>query len=71
MLLGCYMYDFDQRRPISVERMRMQIETGYRWLREGRVAGLIFLATPNVDVDLEAVEWVRDWITRVGHEELE
>ncbi len=71
VLLGCYMYDFDQRRPLTVERMKMQVETGYRWLREGRVAGMIFLATPNMDVDLEAVEWTRKWIRRVGDEELE
>jgi hypothetical protein len=71
VLLGCYMYDFDQRRPLTVERMKTQVETGYRWLREGRVAGMIFLATPNVDVDLEAVEWTREWIRRVGDEELE
>jgi len=71
VLLGCYMYDFDQCRPLTVERMKMQVETGYRWLREGRIAGMIFLATPNVDVGLEAVEWTRDWIGRVGNEELE
>jgi hypothetical protein len=32
---------------------------------------MIFLATPNVDVGLEAVEWTRKWISRVGDEELE
>jgi hypothetical protein len=65
------MYDFDQRRPLTVQRMRMQVGTGYGWLCEGRVAGMIFLATPNVDVDLEAVEWTREWIRRIGDEELE
>lgn len=71
VLLGCYMYDFDRREPLSVERMKMQVETGYRWLREGRVAGMIFLATPNVDVGLEAVEWTRKWIAQHGDEPLE
>jgi hypothetical protein len=71
VLLGCYMYDFDQRRPLTVERMKMQVETGHRWLREGRIAAMIFLATPNVDVGLEAVEWTREWVRRVGDEELE
>jgi hypothetical protein len=66
VLLGCYMYDFDQRTPLPVERMKMQVELGHRWLREGRIAGMIFLSTPNVDVDLEAVEWTREWIARVG-----
>ena len=68
VLLGCYMYDFDQRKPLPVERMAMQVAVGYRWLREGRIAGMIFLATPNVDVGLEAVEWTREWIGEVGEE---
>ncbi|MBC8876480.1 MAG: hypothetical protein H8E44_44190 [Planctomycetes bacterium] len=70
VLLGCYMYDFDQRKSLPVERMKMQVELGYRWLREGRIAGMIFLATPNVDVGLEAVEWTREWIVQVGDEKL-
>ena len=71
VLLGCYMYDFDQRKPLPVERMKMQVELGRCWLCDGRIAGMIFLATPNVDVGLEAVEWTRQWIKRVGDEELE
>jgi len=66
VLLGCYMYDFDQRQPLTVERTKMQVELGHRWLREGRIAGMIFLATPNVDVGLEAVEWTKGWIANHG-----
>ena len=68
VLLGCYMYDFNQPKPLAVERMKMQVDLGYRWLREGRIAGMIFLATPNVDVGLEAVEWTQTWISQVGDE---
>lgn len=71
VLLGCYMYDFDQSKPLPVERMKMQVELGHRWLCDGRIAGMIFLATPNVDVGLEAVEWTRQWIVQMGDEELE
>jgi len=70
VLLGCYTYDFDQCKPLPVERMRMQVELGSGWLREGRIAGVIFLATPNVDVGLEAVEWTREWIAQFGDERL-
>ncbi len=68
--LGCYMYDFDACRPLPVEVMRQQTETGYGWLQQGRIQGMIFLATPNADVGLEAVEWTRQWITAVGDEPL-
>jgi len=71
VLLGCYMYDFHERKPLPVEGMKMQVESGYRWLREGRIAGMIFLATPNVDVGLAAAEPTREWIADAGDEELE
>ncbi len=66
VFLGCYMYDFADQRPLPVELMQQQTELGYRWLQQGRIQGLIFLATPNVDVDLEAVAWTRQWIARIG-----
>ena len=70
ILLGCYTYDFDESRPLPVARMKQQVELGHRWLREGRIAGMIFLATPNADLDLEAVHWTREWIARHGDERL-
>jgi hypothetical protein len=70
IFLGCYMFDFADRRPLDAEVMRRQTELGHGWLQSGRIAGIIFLATPNVDIGLEAVEWTRGWIGRVGHERL-
>ncbi len=69
-LLGLYMYDYGQRCPMPVEAMRMQCETALRWLRAGRIEGMIFLASCICDLELEAVEWTRDWIAKVGDEEL-
>jgi hypothetical protein len=68
VFLGCYMYDFADHRPLPVDLMQRQTGLGYRWLKEGRIQGMIFLATPNVDVDLEAVAWTRQWIAQVGDE---
>jgi hypothetical protein len=62
LYLGCYMYGFCESKPLPVALMRRQVELGCRWLNAGRIAGIIFLATPNVDVGLEAVEWTRQWI---------
>jgi hypothetical protein len=70
LYLGCYMYDFSQNKPLSVALMQRQVEQGYRWLRAGRIAGIIFLATANVDVGLEAVDWSRQWIRTHGDERL-
>jgi hypothetical protein len=70
LFLGCYMYDFDGRKPLSVDLMRYQTELGYRWLKEGRIAGMIFLATSNVDIGLEAVDWTRRWIQANGNQKI-
>ncbi len=68
---GCYMYDFNECKPMPIELMRRQTELGHRWLKAGRIRGMIFLATPNVDVGLEAVDWTREWIRRHSDETLE
>jgi hypothetical protein len=66
LFLGCYMYDFHASKPLPVALMQRQVELGYGWLKAGRIAGMIVLATPNVDVGLEAVEWTRRWINAEG-----
>jgi hypothetical protein len=65
-LLGCYMYDFGNRTALPVERMRHQCELGLRWLKDGRICGMIFLGNAVADVGLEAVAWSRHWIAEVG-----
>ncbi|MBN1343751.1 MAG: hypothetical protein JXQ73_13780 [Phycisphaerae bacterium] len=69
-LLGLYMYDYGAKGEMPVERMKRQCELGLRWLREGRIEGMIFLANTVADFDFEAVEWTRGWIARVGDEAL-
>jgi len=67
-VLGCYMWDYGEGRPMPLRRMAYQCETGLAWLREGRIDGMIFLASCICDMNLEAVEWTRQWIARVGEE---
>jgi hypothetical protein len=66
-VLGCYMWDYGGGgKTIPVEQMKFQCELGLRWLKEGRIAGMIFLASCICDMGLEAVEWSRRWIREVG-----
>ena len=37
-----------------------------KWLRQGRIEGMIFLAAGLCDLNLEAVNWSRSWIAQVG-----
>ena len=65
-LLGCYMWDYGKKRPMPVDLMKRQCETGLRWLREGRIEGMVFLASCICDLDLETVEWTRRWVVEEG-----
>ena len=65
-MLGCYMWDYPNSKPVSISNMEKQCETGLQWLIEGRIQGMIFLANTVCDLDLEVVEWTRRWIRKVG-----
>lgn len=65
-VLGCYMWDYGTKRPMPVDTMERQCELGLQWLRQGRIDGMIFLASCICDLNLEAVEWTRRWIAKAG-----
>jgi hypothetical protein len=69
-VLGCYLWDYGRKAPMPPDLMRHQCESGLRWLRQGRIEGIIFLASCLCDLDLEAVEWARGWVAQVGDEQL-
>jgi len=65
-VLGCYMWDYGPGQPMPLDRMIHQCETGLRWLRDGRIEGMILLASCICDLGLETVEWARQWIAAIG-----
>jgi hypothetical protein len=69
-ILGLYMYDYGAGKPMPVDLMEMQCEMGLRWLKEGRIEGMIFLASCICDLNLDAVEWTRSWIAKMGDQKI-
>ena len=70
ILLGCYTSDYDKKRTpwwtdLPVPTMQHQCEVGLRWLREGRIEGIIIYGTA-MDLNWKSVEWARAWIQKVG-----
>ncbi len=65
-ILGCYMYDYGTGQELPIDLMQYQCEKGLEWLTEGRIEGMIFLASCICDLNLKAVEWTRQWIAQVG-----
>lgn len=60
------MFDNGDNKPMTVERMQGQWELGLKWLRKGKIDGMIFLASNICDRDLLGVEWTRQGIAEVG-----
>jgi hypothetical protein len=64
------MWDYGIKRPMPLDLMKFQCKCGLRWLKEGRIEGMIFLASCICDLDLETVEWTKQWIAQVGGQSL-
>lgn len=69
-LLGCYLWDYGAKAPMPVDRMAKQCQLGLQWLKAGRLEGMIFLGNTCCDLELESVEWTRQWIAEVGDKPL-
>ena len=69
-VLGCYMWDYGDHKPVPLPLMQKQCRLGLEWLKKGRIDGMIFLASCICDLNLEAVEWARNWIREVGAEKV-
>jgi hypothetical protein len=69
-VLGCYMWDYGGKRPVPLALLEDLCMAGLSWLRQGRIDGIIFLASCICDLELEAVEWTRAWAAKTGDEAL-
>ena len=67
-LLGIYMWDFGNRKPISVESMKLQLDFALEKLQQRQIEGMIFHCTPLCSLDLEAVHYSRKWVIEHGDE---
>jgi len=71
VLVGCYLYDFGNQKPISARRVQAQCEQCYGWMKNGDIEGVIFCSNCVADLGLEAVEWTKRWIAKIGDETLD
>jgi hypothetical protein len=65
-LLGTYMWDFGNSKPITMELMKLQLDFALEQFKQGQIEGMIFHCTPLCDLGLEAVEYSRKWIAEYG-----
>lgn len=63
IVLGLYLYDYGDGRPMPLDLHQRQCETALRLLHSKQVAGIVFLSINN---DEQVVRWTADWIKKVG-----
>ena len=68
--LGLYLWDFQNKKPVSVEMMKHQCDLGLKWLKEGRISEMIFLANTMLDVGMPSADFSRQWIKEHGGQKL-
>jgi len=69
-LAGCYLWNYDERKPMSVAQVEFQCTRYLEWIRKGDLDGIIFCSNTLADIGLEAADWVRTWIRQAGDEEV-
>lgn len=66
-LVGCYLYNYGERMPMTVDQMAHQLEICLQRIKQGDIEGIVFCANTVVDIGLEAVAFTRDWIAKNGN----
>ena len=70
LIMGIYMWDFGDRRPVPDDLMRQQLATGRELMAERQLSGLVFHPTSLVNRKLSSIEIARKWIAENGEKEL-
>jgi hypothetical protein len=60
------MWDYGGKKPMPLNQLQDHYAVCLDWLQQGRIHGMIFLASCICDLELEAVEWTREWIAKIG-----
>ncbi|MCM8819070.1 MAG: hypothetical protein NC915_06325 [Candidatus Omnitrophica bacterium] len=61
--LGIYMWDYGNSKEMPIDLFIKEVEIGQKWIKEGKIEGIIFLASCIVDLGLPTVEWLKKWIS--------
>lgn len=65
-LAGCYMWNYGEKKPLTLEEMRYQLDRYEYWIQQDALEGIVFCSNCIADIGLEAVEFTREWINRVA-----
>lgn len=66
--LGCYLWDFGDKKSLGLDDMRGQCEFAFTQWRQGNISDIVLLGSPMVDMGVETVDWTRKWIASLDKE---
>lgn len=66
-MLGCYLYDYGEDRPMDTCAAEFQLERYTRELKAGEAEGIVFCSNTVMDLNFEAVKFTRGWIEKYGN----
>jgi hypothetical protein len=69
-LAGCYMWNYGEQKPMTIEQMKHQCSIYYDWLQKGYIEGIIICSNCITDIGLDTVEWTKNWINEIGQKEI-
>lgn len=62
IMAGCYMWNYGERCPLTIEQMKFQTDLYLSYLKAGKIDGIILCSNCIADLDIPEVEWMRNWI---------
>lgn len=69
-LAGCCMWNYREKKPLTMYQMKYQLDRYYYWIKKGAIEGIVFCSNCIADIGLETVDYTRKWIAEVGRENL-
>ena len=70
IVAGMFMWNYGERRPMTVAEMELQADFYLRKIKEGKLDGIMIVGNPICDLGLESVEWTRNWIAAHKNDEI-
>ncbi|MBE7025889.1 MAG: hypothetical protein E7408_07550 [Ruminococcaceae bacterium] len=64
------MWDYGNHKEMPAELMQLQLDTYYKWLKEGKIEGVIYCSNFFVYKQKAAYDMARAWIREHGDEEI-
>ena len=70
IVAGMFMWNYGERREMSVEQMKLQADFYLKEMHAGRLEGIMVCGNPVCDLGLASVEWTRNWIAEHKNDEI-